>query len=411
MKTMLLILTALGFSAVVAFAYPTIGAEDTLWTKTFYPFEINAVCMHPDGNTIVVSYSNFTHLMQVDATNGDSIGVFTHELSSAVYRSIDISPDGKYLIAGDWSRRSFLWDYQTKELLKIFPDTYMIVKFGGNEKKVFLGGKNGSSYYVSAYDIEKDSIVYNHETPTNNNSNFNVTASPDGRYFAYSYSSYNGDGSSIYLLDANSFNRLNPIFPRHMVVTSIAFSANSKWFGFSDYGGRSYIYDCQKLILENNKEVKFTYKSNYPRFTDDEKYVFEIYQHPTLLINIETKDTVLSIPNWINDYAKRQSITNNLLLQCFHTIIMYNSNWHYLDVSETPESTFITELYYSNNSLFYSTFGIESFNSFVITDATGAVVFSNSLLPISGSIPLNLTSGIYFLTINNEFSKKFIVVR
>ncbi len=91
---------------------------------------------------------------------------------------------------------------------------------------------------------------------------------------------------------------------------------------------------------------------------------------------------------------------------------MLNSNWYALEVPYAPiESQNITNIHYANNTLFYSTYGIEYFESFVITDATGAVVYSNSVLPLSGSIPLNLSSGVYFLTLNNEFSKKFVVVR
>ncbi len=398
----------------MAFAYPTIGAEDTLWSK--YIDEIKDIKFHPSGETIIISTVT-QELIELDAATGNYIRRFLTDSVpvSNWFREAEISSDGQYLFGVDVSGQALIWEYSTGKFIRKINILAAHVKNIPNTNK-FIVNKFQDQPNIWIYDAEQDSVLKAEKIIAEWFKINAIAVSPDAQYFAVSYAWYDNTKSigSVSIYDLNAFEKVRDVVVDKETATfpALEFSKDGRWLAAYSYPTN--IYDFTKLINEGIIDVKYSYISNYLSLHPNSEMIFQHTvetEDSTFLVRIIEKDTVLKFEFWSNDVLV-QPLTNNLLINDAGRLRMLNSNWYTLSVPPIPlENQYIIEIHNANNSLCYSTFGIEFFNSFIITAATGAVVYSNSVIPLSGSIPLNLSSGVYFLSVNNEFTKKFVVVR
>lgn len=74
---------------------------------------------------------------------------------AGIVNCVDYSPDGKYIISGDFNGRTFLWDSKKGKLKKKFPpmNTVSVLAFSPDSKKVVFGGGKDTSASAFVYSI------------------------------------------------------------------------------------------------------------------------------------------------------------------------------------------------------------------------------------------------------------------
>jgi WD40 repeat protein/DNA-binding SARP family transcriptional activator len=113
--------------------------------KEIRQFEGGGAAYSPDGKTIVTSSDNSVSLW--DATTGQKRKEFTISDGTLIYYPV-LSPDGKYLLAGDSAGIAHLWDIQTDQEVQKFTghtSTVFWVAFSPDGKLVLTGSWDGTA--------------------------------------------------------------------------------------------------------------------------------------------------------------------------------------------------------------------------------------------------------------------------
>ncbi len=185
MKKLVLILTALWLSAAAAFAYPTIGAEDVIWSKYY---DVDQFKCHPSGQTIVIATKD-QGLLEIDATTGNFIRKFEPDSTlpiSKYYFDFDFSSNGKYLFGIDGRKQCFVWDCNSGELMKTIHTTGIFLKnIPGTERFLVINYSWLPKVWI--YDAEEDSIIRAENILPDWGLKKAIAVSPDAQYFAVSY--------------------------------------------------------------------------------------------------------------------------------------------------------------------------------------------------------------------------------
>lgn len=127
-----------------------------------------------------------------DLAKGTEIASMAHEVS---VRSVDISPDGKYIATGSCDRTARIWDLSTGEIVHslFHPDTHTIltVTFSPNGAYLVTGTRQSVSIHVWEVSSGKEIARMLHDDYVTA-----VDISPDGKYIAAGCDSR---GHSIYV--------------------------------------------------------------------------------------------------------------------------------------------------------------------------------------------------------------------
>ena len=413
-KLLLLSLAALLFGWCGAYATPIIGDEDLLWTK--YISKLEDVKFHPSGETVVASIF-YQGLWVLDAETGDSLRTFTHNLpisSVNSYFGYEISSCGNYLFAIDYTQRCFLWDYSTGQLLRGFDQIGWRVSHSSSTNQFLVIGPNEQEQFW-VYDVALDSVILMKSASEMGlfQRLLTIAASPDGRYFAlgslYDPGSMSSTQYSLAVYDATTFQKIVDIEKRETGgFGRVVISESSKWLAYG-----STIIDLERLIANGEKIIVKKYWPYSHLFDKSEKYVFECYDGgQTRLLDIVTNDTLLIFNYWTGkgDISNKN---NNIVFTSRGWVLMFNSNWYYLDVEDPIVETIIPILSYTGATLNYSV-NIQNPISIKITNSTGTTLYINSEnISSYGTIYIPLASGVYFIIVNDgnrDYVEKFIVV-
>ncbi len=99
----------------------------------------------PDGKTVLTSLDNSANLW--DVTTGQKRKTFTTPENTRVFYPV-LSPDGKYLLAGDLAGIAHLWDVQTGQEIQNFTGHTGNVfwsAFSPDGKLILTGGSDGTA--------------------------------------------------------------------------------------------------------------------------------------------------------------------------------------------------------------------------------------------------------------------------
>jgi len=143
------------------------------------------IAMHPDGKSFFEA--GFDGIIRMrDVATGQIIRTFD-DIAGRWCGSLEVSPDGRYLISGDYvtaepneEQNAYLWDIRTGELLRTFDQNngyIFAIAFSPDGKNVAIGEAFGKR--ILMYEVSTGRVLQTFEGHTNFVQN--VVFSPDGQ--------------------------------------------------------------------------------------------------------------------------------------------------------------------------------------------------------------------------------------
>ena len=225
--------------------------------------QVNSVAFSPDRVTLASAGSDGI-IKLWDAQSGKEIAALSHKNSSkspaASYavevKSIAFSPDGKYLASGGTDGKIILWDAQSRQLVKVFDDYYMIwsIVFSPDGRALASAGEGGG---ISLWNVETGEQIKKLEEPNYLDSIYSIAFSSDGSTLA------SGDRhGKVYFWDVERGNKLSgpsDLKPGEMdnhqnSVVAVAFSPKNMLLATGSYDGTTKFWDAgRQSVLKTEK--------------------------------------------------------------------------------------------------------------------------------------------------------------
>jgi len=156
-----------------------------------------------------------------DLVTGTEIASMAHECS---VRSVDISPDGKYIATGSCDRTARIWDLSTGEIVHslFHPDTHTILTVTFSPDGAFLVTGTRQSFSVHVWEVSSGKEIARilHDDYVTA-----VDISPDGKYIAAGCDSR---GHSIYVWEIHTGKEVFHLY-HEAGIYSIAFSPDGEY--------------------------------------------------------------------------------------------------------------------------------------------------------------------------------------
>lgn len=194
------------------------------------------MAVSPDGTKIATADIDGTvHLLAGDGSQKTLL--FREKGFPQSISSISFSPDGKYLLFGEWAGRAILWDIANNEpqlVLNGFGDLVECVAFSPNGKQIAIGIQRGT---VVLFDIASKQQL---QVLKGQGLAESIAFSPDGTLLAEANSS-----NSIELWDVGS-GQLKMVLKGHTAgVNYVAFSNDDKLLASTSWDGTVRLWGVQ----------------------------------------------------------------------------------------------------------------------------------------------------------------------
>jgi WD40 repeat protein len=193
------------------FTTPCFAQGDTAWIHNTGKNKICCVRISPDGQYVAAGMENGTVIL-FDAETGDSIRIFPNIIK---YPNLCFFPDGKWLGCGGLDSKLYIWDVASGTLLRTltFPNSNQIRSVDISPDGRYL---LGASDKLELWDLDNDSLILT------TSSWFYAKFSPNGKYFAKSIS--NSNGTNIYIYSLDSLKLYAVIFNSQLQMSDMAVS-------------------------------------------------------------------------------------------------------------------------------------------------------------------------------------------
>lgn len=270
MKHKLFFYALLCLAVFISFSKSVFAEGDTLWTQSISSI-VRTVKFSPDGDYVYAAAEGRGPL-KLDAKTGDIIRGFLgfNYTSFDFGHALDISPDGKTLVAGDIDKLYF-FDTETGELKDslisptkgTFYNRFSDVKFTYDNKYLIACVDYGNTFvntpsYVIIWDLETKQIIRRF----NGSETLKLAIDQQNKTLAYIGKQANSENYDIALLEIGTWKEIGVLKGHTSRITDLSFSPDGSLLASCDSQLETKIWNLkQNNLILNFKPFKSSIKA------------------------------------------------------------------------------------------------------------------------------------------------------